>query len=92
MPCLAAGKETANRLLGLPSGKELDIWRFLNYSRETRVRLLALSDDQMLLGLIRKGYEESSLAVILSDENLQASNPSSAPLDVPGDRNRLQCP
>jgi hypothetical protein len=80
---LAAGKETANRLLGLPSGKELDIWRFLNYSRETRVRLLALSDDQMLLGLIRKGYEESSLVVILSDENLQASNPSSVPLDVP---------
>ena len=80
---LAAGKETANRLLGLPSGKELDIWRFLNYSSETRVRLLALSDDQMLLGLIRKGYEESSLTLILSDENLQASNPSSAPLDVP---------
>jgi hypothetical protein len=80
---LAAGKETVNRLLGLPSGKELDIWSFLNYSTETRVRLLALSDDQMLLGLIRKGYEESSLAVILSDENLQASNPSSAPIDVP---------
>ena len=80
---LAAGKETASRLLGLPSGKESDVWRFLNYSSDTRVRLLALSDDQMLLGLIRKGYEESSLAVILSDQNLQASNPASAPLDVP---------
>lgn len=78
------GPANVRRLIDLDDLTLENLITYLGYSEDTRNRVIYLEDD-MMVSLLDKAYEEEMLASLLTDENLKNSQSSNTPDISPDD-------
>jgi hypothetical protein len=73
--------EVTKRVLEMEGFGSKQAEAFLGYSPETRRKIVGLSDEAAI-SLLNQGLDENLLSVTLTEQNLQASDPSKIPTTV----------
>ena len=73
--------EVTRSVLGMEGFGSKQAETFLGYSAETRKKIAGLSDEAAV-SLLNQGLDEDLLAATLTEQNLQASDPSKVPTTV----------
>jgi hypothetical protein len=73
--------EVTRSVLGMEGFGTKQAETFLGYSAETRKKIAGLSDEAAI-SLLNQGLDEDLLAATLTEQNLQASDPSKVPATV----------
>lgn len=73
--------EVTKRVLEIEGFGSKQAEAFLDYSPETRRKIIGLSDEAVI-SLLNQGLDENLLAATLTEQNLKASDPSKIPTTV----------